>query len=204
MFKARLMAAAAAGVLLLVTLSPAAANAANTTNTPLAAPGNITLQVMSAFGSGCPAGTTEAIPTADNQAFSLAYSQFRVYGGDYKSCRVVVRVLVPPGWTYAVYSVINRVTPNLITGSSARLQMNAWFTGYPWTATADSSTNGPRTSLWTTTSMPDSLTYAPCNQSYDLNVADTLRVSGTSASSAELIDTDVRASTIFNLTWKQC
>lgn len=197
MFKTRLMAAVAAGALLLVPFAPSTANAA-------AAPGNITLQVMSAFGSGCPAGTTDAVPTADNQAFSLAYSQFRVYGGDYRSCRVVVRVSVPPGWTYAVYSVINRVTPNLGTGSSARLQMNAWFTGYPWTASADRSVNGPRTSLWTMTSTPDALIYAPCNQSYDLSVADTLRVSGPSSSSAELIDTDVRASTIFNLYWKQC
>jgi len=198
MFKARLMAAAAAGALLLVPLAPLAANAA------VAPPANITLQVMSAFGSGCPAGTTDAVPTADNQAFSLAYSQFRVYGGDYRSCRVVVRVAVPAGWTYAVYSVINRVTPNLATGSSARLQMNAWFTGYPWTASADNSVNGPKTSLWTTTSTPDSLIYAPCNQSYDLNVNDTLRVTGPGTSSAELIDTDVRVSTIFNITWKQC
>jgi len=192
------LAAAAAGAVLLVPFAPSAASAAVT-----AAP-TITLQVMSAFGSGCPTGTTDAVPTADNQAFSLAYSQFRVYGGDYRSCRVVVRIAVPTGWTYAVYSVINRVTPNLGVGSSARLQMNAWFTGYPWTASADSAVNGPRTSLWTTTSTPDSLIYAPCNQSYDLNVNDTLRVSGSTANSAELIDTDVRVSTIFNITWKQC
>lgn len=198
MFKARMMAVAALGVALLVPIHPSAAGA-TTAATP-----DITLQVLSAFGSGCPAGTTDAVPTADNKAFSLAYSQFRVYGGDYRSCRVVVRIAVPPGWTYAVYSVINRVTPDLGTASSARIQMNAWFTGYPWTATADNSTSGPRTSLWTTTSTPASLTYAPCNQSFDLNVNNTLRVSGSSANSAELIDTDLRASTIFNLTWRQC
>lgn len=198
MFKARLMAVAALGVALLVPVHPSAASA-TTTQVP-----DITLQVLSAFGSGCPAGTTEAVPTADNTAFSLAYSQFRVYGGDYRSCRVVVRVAVPRGWTYAVYSVINRVTPDLKVASSARLQMNAWFTGYPWTVTADNSTNGPRTSLWTTTSAPAVLTYAPCNESFDLNVNNTLRISGTSASSAELIDTDLRASTIFNLAWRQC
>jgi hypothetical protein len=199
MFRVRTLAAVAAGVLLLVPLAPSAAQAS-----AAAAPGPITLQVMSAFGSGCPTGTTEAVPTADNQAFNLAYSAFRVYGGDYKSCRVIVRIAVPAGWTYAVYSVINRVTPDLASGSTARLQMNAWFTGYPWTASSDTSTNGPRTSLWTTMSTPDSLVYAPCNQSYDLSVNDTLRVTGATTSSAELIDTDVRVSTIFNLTWKQC
>lgn len=202
MFRLRLMAAAAVGMSLLMPFAPSTANAAAAqTATPAA---NITLQVMSAFGSGCPTGTTDAVSTADNTAFSLAYSQFRVYGGDYKNCRVVVRVAVPRGWTYAVYSVINRVTPDLAVGASARLQMNAWFTGYPWNASADNSINGPRTSLWTTVSAPAILTYAPCNESFDLNVNNTLRISGPSASSAELIDTDLRVSTVFNLVWKQC
>lgn len=198
MFRMKLMAAALAGMSLLGPLTAAPAQAA-----PAAAP-PITLQVLSAFGSGCPAGTTDAVPNADNTAFSLAYSQFRVYGGDYKSCRVVIRVAVPAGWTYAVYSVINRVTPNLFANSSARLQMNAWFTGYAWNASADNSVSGPRTTLWTSTSAPAVLTYAPCDQSFDLNVNDTLRINGSTTNSAELIDTDVRASTIFNLVWKRC
>lgn len=198
MFKVKLMAVAVAGTALFVALAPSAANAA-----PLP-PANITLQVMSAFGSGCPSGTTNAVSTEDNQAFSLAYSAFRVYGGDYKNCRVVVRVAVPAGWTYAVYSVVNRVTPDLGGNAAARLQMNAWFTGYSWNASADNSVNGPRTSLWTTTSAPDVLSYAPCNKSFDLNVNNTLRITGPSSSSAELIDTDMRVSTVFNLTWKQC
>ena len=194
-----MMAGAIVGMSLLAPLAPAAAHA----STAAAAP-RVTLQVLSAFGGGCPAGTTDAVPNADNTAFSLAYSQFRVYGGDYKSCRVVIRVAVPQGWTYAVYSVINRVTPNLSANGSARLQMNAWFTGYPWNASDDNSVNGPRTTLWTSTSAPGVWTYAPCNQSFDLNVNDTLRITGPSSNSAELIDTDVRASTIFHLMWKRC
>ena len=193
-----MMAGAIVGMSMLAPLAPAAAHAS------AAAAPRVTLQVLSAFGGGCPAGTTDAVPNADNTAFSLAYSQFRVYGGDYKSCRVVIRVAVPQGWTYAVYSVINRVTPNLSANGSARLQMNAWFTGYPWNASDDNSINGPRITLWTSTSAPGVLTYAPCNQSFDLNVNDTLRINGPSSNSAELIDTDVRASTIFNLMWKRC
>jgi hypothetical protein len=164
----------------------------------------ITLKVLGAFGSGCPKDTTDAQPTADNTAFSLAYSAFRVSGNDYKSCKVSVRVAVPQGWTYAVTSVVNRVTPNLDKQSSAKLQMNAWFTGSPWNASADNSISGPDTNLWTTTSSAGTLVYAPCNQSFDLNVNNTLRVNGNASSSAELIDTDTHASTIFNLSWKQC
>jgi hypothetical protein len=193
-----MMAAAIAAMSLLAPLAPTAAQA-----TP-AAPPKITLQVISAFGSGCPKDTTDAVNTEDGTAFSLAYSQFRVSGGDYKSCRVVIRLAVPQGWTYAIYSVINRVTPDLAAGGSARLQMNAWFTGYPWNASDDNSISGPRTTLWTSTSTPGSLTYAPCNQSFDLVVNDTLRISGPKSNSAELIDTDVRASTVFNLMWKKC
>ncbi|MEU8237680.1 DUF4360 domain-containing protein [Actinoplanes missouriensis] len=196
MFRTKKAAAILAGALL-GSLLPAAAEAAP------AAP-MITLKVMSAFGSGCPSGTTDAQPTEDNTAFSLAYSAFRVYGNDYKSCKAVVRVSVPEGWTYAVTSVINRVTPDLDNQSSAKLQMNAWFTGSPWNASATNSLNGPDDELWTTTSTAHSLIYAPCNRTLDVNINNTLRVNGKASSSAELIDTDTQASTVFNLSWKQC
>jgi hypothetical protein len=181
---------------LLGPLLPAAAQA---TPAPV-----ITLQVLSAFGSGCPKDSTYAQPTADNTAFSLSYSAFRVSGNDYKNCKVSVRVAVPRGWTYAVTSVVNRVTPDLDKQSSAKLQMNAWFTGSPWNASADDSISGPSTKLWTTTSNADALVYAPCDTSFDLNVNNTLRVNGNASSSAELIDSDMKASTIFNLSWKKC
>jgi hypothetical protein len=197
MFRTKKAAAILAGALL-GPLLPTAAQAA-----PAPAP-VVTLKVMSAFGSGCPKDTTDAQPTADGTAFSLAYSAFRVYGNDYKSCKVSVRVAVPQGWTYAITSVVNRVTPNLDAMSSAKLQMNAWFTGSPWNASADNSISGPNTTLWTTTSAAATLVYADCNQSFDLNVNNTLRVNGNASSSAELIDTDTHASTIFNLSWKQC
>lgn len=195
MFHSKKAAALLAGALL-GPLVPAVAQAAS-------APA-ITLNVLSAFGSGCPKDTTFAQPTADNTAFSLSYSAFRVSGNDYKNCKVSVRVAVPQGWTYAVTSVVNRVTPDLDKQSSAKLQMNAWFTGSPWNASADNSISGPATSLWTTTSNADVLVYSPCNRSFDLNVNNTLRVNGNASSSAELIDTDMQASTIFNLSWKKC
>jgi hypothetical protein len=198
MFRTTKAAAILAGAALLGPLLPTAAQAA-----PAAGPA-ITLKVLGAFGSGCPKDTTDAQPTADNTAFSLSYSAFRVHGNDYKSCKVSIRVAVPQGWTYAVTSVVNRVTPDLDKGSSAKLQMNAWFTGSPWNASADNALTGPSTDLWTTTSSAATLVYASCSQSYDLNVNNTLRVTGKSSSSAELIDTDTHASTIFNLSWKQC
>ncbi|MBW6432388.1 DUF4360 domain-containing protein [Actinoplanes hulinensis] len=198
MFRTKKKAAAILAGALLGPLLPAAAQAA-----PTPAP-VITLKVLGAFGSGCPAGTTSAQSTADNTAFSLSYSAFRVYGNDYKNCKVSIRVSVPQGWTYAITSVINRVTPDLGAQSSARLQMNSWFTGSPWNASADNSISGPDTNLWTTTSAAHNLIYAPCNDSLDLNVNNTLRVKGKTSSSAELIDTDSKASTIFNLSWKQC
>ncbi|MBO3739634.1 DUF4360 domain-containing protein [Actinoplanes flavus] len=196
MFRTNKKAAATLAGALLATLLPVAAQAAPA---PV-----ITLKVLGAFGSGCPAGTTSAQPTADNTAFSLSYSDFRVYGNDYKSCKVSIRVSVPQGWTYAVTSVINRVTPDLGWQSWARLQMNAWFTGSPWNASANNSINGPTTNLWTTMSNVGTLIYAPCNESLDLNVNNTLRVKGASSNSAELIDTDTKASTIFNVSWKKC
>jgi hypothetical protein len=197
MFRTKKAAAILASALL-APLLPTAAQAA-----PPPAP-VFTLQVQGAFGSGCPNGTTQAQPTADHTAVSVAYSAFRVSGNDYKSCKVSIRVAVPPGFTFAVISVVNRVTPNLDAQSSAKLQMNAWFTGSPWNASGDDSVSGPKTDLWTTTNSAADLVYADCAQSWDLNVNNTLRVNGNASSSAELIDTDTQASTIFNLSWKQC
>lgn len=204
MSRVRLVAAAVFGMALLVSLVASPAQAAVKPAAPLLPPVPITVQVASAFGSGCPAGTTFASPTDDYQAFSLSFSAFRVYGGDYKNCKVNVKVSMPQGWTYAIYSIINRVSPNLAVGSSARLQMDAWFTGYSFNASADNSLAGPSTSLWTTTSTPGSLMFMPCSTVADLNVNDRLSVSGAAKNSVELIDLDVRVSTIFNLRWRQC
>lgn len=199
MFGYRRIAAAAVGISLFALCAPSTADAA----TPQADP-VVTLQVMGTNGSGCPSGSTVVTDVPDQTAFTLSFSQFKVYGGDYKNCVVVVNVMVPPGWTYAVYEVDNRGYGVLDAKATGRLVMNSWFTGFPWTLKADQTFKGPFDNFWQTTSVADQLIYAPCNASFNLTLNDTLRVTGTNTSSMELFAQDMRVSTIFHLKWKRC
>jgi hypothetical protein len=164
----------------------------------------VTVHVDSVNGSGCPTGSSVVTEVPDQTAFTLSFSQFRTYGGNYKSCVVSINVAVPAGWTYAVYEVDNRGYGLLDAGASGRLVMNSWFTGFPWTLRADQTFKGPLDDIWQTTSTAPSLTYSPCGASANLTLNNTLRVAGPSTSSMELFAQDLRVSTVFHLRWRLC
>src|SRR5262245_60298021 len=44
-------------------------------------PGNITIDIVTANGSGCPIGTTAVAMSPDNTAFTITYSQFLAQAG---------------------------------------------------------------------------------------------------------------------------
>jgi len=163
----------------------------------------VTLRILSANGSGCPAGSSVSATVPSQEAFTVSYSQFKVLGGDYKNCLLTMQVTPPAGWTYAVYSVDNRGYAILDAGARARIQNNSWFTGFSWTLTTDGTINGPYDDFWQTTNAGP-LLFAPCNRSANLNINSTVRVSGPNTSSMELFATDVRASIIYHLQWRRC
>lgn len=191
----RIMIAAVIGTVLnLPLVSPAAAAAAD----PV-----VTLRILSANGSGCPAGSSVSATVPSQEAFTVSYSQFKVVGGDYKNCLVTIQVTAPKGWTYAVYSVDNRGYGVLDEGARARIQNNSWFTGFSWTLTTNSIVNGPYDDFWQTTDIGP-LLFAPCNRSVNLNNNSTVRVAGPTTSSMELFASDVRASIVYHLKWRRC
>jgi hypothetical protein len=199
MSRLKRMMAAVVGVSLLAPLIPSAAQAKTRVADPY-----VQLHVDSVLGSGCPNGSSVVTAVPDKTAFTLSFSQFRAYGGNYKNCVVSIQVSVPAGWTYAVYEVDNRGYGVLDAGASGRLMMNSWFTGFPWTLRADQTFKGPFDDSWQTTSTASSLSYAPCGASANLTLNNTLRVVGPPTSSMELYAQDARVSTVFHLQWKQC
>ncbi|MDI6102392.1 DUF4360 domain-containing protein [Actinoplanes sp. NEAU-A12] len=148
-----------------------------------------TLNVLGAFGSGCPKGTTAAQTAADNTAFSLAYSAFRVSGNDYKSCVLSVRVAIPAGWTYQIPSVANRAAVTLDAGATATLTTAMWFTGSEKTARVTKKATGPQSGAWNTSAVPHQAAWAPCGTSANLTIAQTMRVAGNPANTAGLLAT---------------
>jgi hypothetical protein len=199
MSRLKRMMAAVVGVSLLAPLFPSAAQAMTRVTDPV-----VKVHVKDVHGGGCPDGSSVVTDVPDETAFTVSFSEFRVYGGNYKNCVVLIEVAVPAGYTYAVYEVDNRGWGVLDPGASGRLVMTSWFTGFPWTLRADATIKGPYDDFWQTTSTAPSLTYSPCGASANLTLSNTLRVTGPSTSSMELFAQDLRVSTIFRLKLKQC
>src|SRR3954468_20530056 len=109
--------AAAAGVVMSLMVPAAAANAAPP-------PDKIVIDVVTANGSGCPAGTTAVAMSPDNTAMTVTYSAYaaRVGAGSgpfyfRKNCQINLNVHVPNGLTYAVAAVDYRGYGHLEKGA---------------------------------------------------------------------------------------
>jgi hypothetical protein len=208
-FRFRLMAAVGAATVLLVSLVPSAANAAvasaGSTGVSVMAAPYVTVQLQSENGSGCPAGSTTVTPSSSGQGFIVLYSKFMVKGDDiFKNCTAIIKVGVPGGWTYAVYSILNRGFAFLNSGATGKLQATAFFSGVPGQLKMDKTLTGPYDDAWEVDLVNPALTWAPCNSSTSVNINDTIRVDGPSSSAMALYSKDASASTIFNLRFKTC
>src|SRR4051812_42448781 len=96
---------AAGGMLLASLAMPTAANAATVTPPP----SSIAIDVVTANGSGCPAGTAAVAVSPDKSAFTVTYSNYLAQAGagtrptDFrKNCQLNLNVHIPGGFTYAV------------------------------------------------------------------------------------------------------
>jgi hypothetical protein len=157
----------------------------------------LTIRVLSANGSGCPGGAVADVqPTG---AVMVGYRNFAVSGGDYRSCVVMASVATPAGWTYLIPSVRNRVLAKLGASGSAAVSTNMWFTGFAWTVTDDKQVDGPLDGYWTTIATPGQPLWAPCGESLNLAVAETVRVTGAPVNGATLVST-----TLNPPNWKRC
>ncbi|MEU4558815.1 DUF4360 domain-containing protein [Actinoplanes sp. NPDC023936] len=187
----KIIVAALVGTSLLVP-SSSASSLPPRTDPPLA------MSLLSVFGSGCPANTTdvEALPSG---SFTLRYRGFSVSGNDYKSCRLSVRVKAPTGWSFSVPSVSNQATVKLDATAAVTLSTAMWFTGFPWTVRDIKKVAGPLNRTWNTSAVPRKATWSPCGASVDLSIAETVRVTGSRTSTAKLVGTT------FGLPkWRRC
>lgn len=178
----------------------------------------ITVEVATANGSGCPAGTTTVTAAADNTSFTVAYSDYLVQVGggarptDFrKNCQLSVRVRVPQGFTYAIAEAQYRGFAHLAGGAAGLQQAGYYFQGTSPTAYASHSLQGPFSDNWQTADRADiaTLVYAPCGVDRLLNINTELRVSaGSSHPSATsfiwMDSTKGSVRTIYQLAWKRC
>jgi len=194
MRRSRILVAVAVGISLLTPFAAMAASA------PKERP-ELMFKGLTAIGSGCPGGTARPVmaemqPTG---ALTVEYGNFVVSGGDYRTCTVAVSLAATPGWTYLIPSLENRAWVELDAGGTARIATAMWLTGFPWTMKDDKRIAGPLNNYWGTNAAPEQPMWAPCGESLNLVIAETVRVAATSSNTANLVTTTLAAPT-----WRQC
>ncbi|MFD8227483.1 DUF4360 domain-containing protein [Streptomyces massasporeus] len=206
--------------LLLVGVTTAAAGLSATPALaqPSTPPGQITVEVQTVNGSGCPVGTAAVAAASDNTAFTVTYSDYLAQAGggsnpiDFrKNCQLGLKIHVPQGFTYAIARADYRGFAYLQRGAFAQERASYYFQGSPQTARSTHNFNGPYADNWQAsdeTSYAD-LVWAPCGEERNLNVNTELRVyAGTSApdrlSFMTMDSADGSVSTKYHLQWKEC
>jgi hypothetical protein len=179
----------------------------------------ITIDVVTVNGSGCPAGTTAVAVAPDNTAFTVTYSEYYAQVGvgakptdARRNCQLAVDVHVPGGFTYAISQTDYRGYGSLAKGASATQRATYYFQGTSPTAYRSHAFTGPFDDNWQTTDTVDvaSQSWYPCGESRFLNINTELRVAaGTSdvknTTSVMWMDsTDGSISTKFHFNWKRC
>jgi uncharacterized protein DUF4360 len=176
------------------------------------------IDVASANGSGCPAGTADVLVSGDNTAFTVTYSEYQAQVGagtkptDFRrNCQLILNVHVPQGYTYAIAKTDYRGFAKMSAGSWAYQQANYYFQGDSHTVRSRHNFAGPLERDWQTTDEVgvEALTWARCGALRYFNINTELRMgAGTSdPSTTSLItmdSTDTELSTIFHLAWKKC
>lgn len=209
--------ALATGATLLASLAATAApvSAAPTPTSTTA----MTIDVVSANGSGCPWGTAAVTVSPDNKAFTVAYSEFTAQVGvgakptDFrKNCQLGLNVHVPQGYTYAIATTDYRGYARLERGASATQTAFYYFQGESQTSRSRHNFSGPIDGDWQRTDSVgvSSLSFLPCGEKRYLNVNTELRVSGgwsntkKSTSLITMDSTDGNLDTVYRVAWKKC
>ncbi|BFU41789.1 DUF4360 domain-containing protein [Krasilnikovia sp. MM14-A1004] len=178
--------------------------------------GQVTLDVQTVNGSGCPAGTAWVSMQPDNTGFRIYYSNFRASDGGSsnptdirKNCQVNLLVHIPQGFTYAIARADYWGRAHLEPGATALERTNYYLQGSSDNNYADHYFAGPFNGGWHTVDITSaaSLVWAPCGVTRSLNVNTELRVDAGSSSATSSIS--LRASegdvyTLVNFQWRQC
>lgn len=206
----------AAAVVLPVLGAPGAALGADAAETSTPPTGQITLDVQTVNGSGCPAGTATVVMLPDNTGFRIRYTDFRAEDGGNadptafrKNCQVNLLVHIPQGFTFAVASANYWGRAHLEAGATALERSNYYYQGSSDNEYVDHTFAGPLDGTWRATDVTATadLVFAPCGATRSLNINTELRVAaGTSAAKSYL---SMRASdgdvyTIVSFQWKEC
>ena len=199
----------------LVALILSAAAALISTNGS-AAPGGVTLNSVTAGGSGCPQGSVRGFVDTASSKLILSFKDLIAEAGhglpiseQRKNCTISVDLQVPRGWSYALDSYAISGFVSLDHGVNARQRAETWFQGAGTRSITGTTSffGSTHQSYRVTGSIPDSaLVWSPCGVSRALNArisADVVARNGGSG----LLTVDQASGAVtysYGLRWKQC
>ncbi|MEJ3748472.1 DUF4360 domain-containing protein [Actinomycetes bacterium KLBMP 9797] len=196
----------------MLTATPAAAPATTVASGP---PDGVSIDIIVANGSGCPAGTTSISIAPGNDAFTVTYRTFHAQAGagagavDFrKNCQLNLQIRIPEGWTYAVAQIDHRGRAHLEPGATGIQRSSFYFAGVPATGAVTHQFAGPYDDAWAVTNVVEqaALIYGPCGGERNLNINNEVRVSAGTSDPAtnSSITMDSTTSGIYHFRWRQC
>ncbi|WP_433796937.1 DUF4360 domain-containing protein [Actinoplanes sp. CA-252034] len=203
--------AVATGTALLVSLTATAAVPSSAASAP--PPGKVTVAIVSANRSGCPAGTADVTAPAKGTSFKVTYRAFTASAGagasplDFrKNCQIALAVSGRKGWTWAISRIANSGSATLRSGASGTQVTSFYWAGDSRTGRVAQSFTGPVTGPWQRSRKiaEKARIYQPCGQRRHLNVNLELRVRSGSASGRSVLTLDSTTGSTFGLVWKKC
>lgn len=182
-------------------------------NTAMAS--GIRLGVPGYGGTGCPAGSASVTLSPGEDAISILFDQYLVEAGyttnrkvDRKSCNISVPVLVPQGYSVAVFSIDYRGFLALPANTYASLKAEYFWAGIQGPR-MERSGNGPLTSNYIVRDdvVATSMVWSPCGQSVNLRVNTSLMVQSNNRMEQALatVDSaDISSGLIYHIQWRTC
>ncbi|MEU4564782.1 DUF4360 domain-containing protein [Actinoplanes sp. NPDC023936] len=176
------------------------------------------IDVVKTNGTGCPPGTAEVIVSPDNKAFTVSYSKFLAQVGPEakdtdarKNCQLLLNVLVPDGYTYAVAGADYRGYASLQKGVTATESAFYYFQGESHTTKTEHELVGYLEGEWQHSDRVavESMSYLDCDNKRYLSVNTELKVDPASADESvtnwvTMDSTDGNLETTYHVAWKRC
>lgn len=178
----------------------------------------LSVDVLTANGSGCPDGSVAVATAPDDTAFSVSFDTYLAQTGpdtlptDFRrSCSLTLLIQAPPGITYAITAADYHGLAHLERGAMGVHRANYYSAGAPSVAYAVHSFAGPLDGAWTARSVTDqaALVFAPCGEQRAITFSTEVRVNAgssapTTASHLSMEGVGESTSAVYHLTWKRC
>lgn len=176
-------------------------------------PDEVTVDLITVNGSGCPLGTAAAAPSPDGKAFTVTYSEYVAQtrpglASAQNNCQINMRVNAPAGFTYAIVKSDYRGFGAILPGARAELLGLYYFQGDSLTSYIAHELPVGEGDWQVTDEVPmNAVVHAPCGEKRNLNINTRLKMyQGTSTEEnyVSMDSTDVSYSTMYHFNWMQC